>query len=132
MSQKAVTDALTSLGHLFTLKGFANSKDDLPLTDNKVGYVYIITDPDNPNADAEEYVWTDRNEWERLGVVVATDLSAYYNKTQTDAKIKELRDAMITSQEREKISKIIINGDGSKVLTDDGNYSNVQFVIDEI
>lgn len=132
MSQKAVTDALTSLGHLFTLKGFANSKDDLPLTDNKVGYVYIITDPANPNADAEEYVWTDRNEWERLGVVVATDLSAYYNKTQTDAKIKELRDVMITAQEREKISKIIINGDGSKVLTDDGNYSNVQFVIDEI
>lgn len=132
MSQKAVTDAITSLGHLFTLKGFANNLADLPISnDNNVGDVYIIHSATS-DGDCEEYVWTPDKKWERLGVVVKTDLSAYYTITQVDTKLQAIRDAMITSVERAKISKIITDGDGTKVLTNDGQYSKVEFVIDEI
>lgn len=130
MSQKAVTDALTSLGHLFTLKGVVSDLTDLPTTDNKQGDVYIVV-TDATATDAEEYVWTG-TKWERLGVVVKTDLSAYYTKDEIDTELADIRANAITTAERQKLNTIVTDGDGTKVLTNDGIYSNIVFEVDEI
>ena len=62
-------------GNIFTIKGSVPTFDDLPLSGNANGDVFLV----GPRADGsyDEYFWTDANVWELLGTTV-TDLSEEY------------------------------------------------------
>lgn len=74
-TKKYADDLISNLGSVFTFKGTKTSTSNLPLTGNKQGDVWLVTD------DNSEYVWTlsassgTIDGWEKLGVVV--DLSGY-------------------------------------------------------
>ena len=75
-------------------------------------------------AELEEYVRTDANKWEKLGITTKVDLTVYYTKTESDERYAAKADG-ITEEERTKVSKISTTGDGTKVLTDNGTYAPV-------
>ncbi len=50
--------------NIFNLKGTVSTIEDLPLTDNKVGDVYLVGPRDDNSYD--EYLWTE-SAWEFLG-----------------------------------------------------------------
>lgn len=68
-----ITDAYTKtevdnlISTVFTFKGTKATVAELPSSGNKVGDVWHVTEDDN------EYVWTDSNVWEDLGVTVSLD-----------------------------------------------------------
>lgn len=62
-------------GNIFTIKGSVATFDDLPLSGNTNGDVYLV----GPRSDGsyDEYFWTDASVWELLGTT-ATNLSEEY------------------------------------------------------
>ena len=68
-----ITDAYTKtevdnlISAVFTFKGTKATVAELPSSGNKVGDVWHVTEDDN------EYVWTDSNAWEGLGVTISLE-----------------------------------------------------------
>lgn len=62
-------------GNIFTIKGSVVTFDDLPLSGNANGDVYLV----GPRSDGsyDEYFWTDASVWELLGTT-AINLSEEY------------------------------------------------------
>jgi prefoldin subunit 5 len=78
---KTEVDGLVS--GVFHFEGVKDSYDALPVEGNTKGDVYQVGD--------KEYAWNG-TEWVELGFVV--DLSGYYTKTEVDAEVKEVQDAL--------------------------------------
>lgn len=118
-----VNTKVQALGNVFTLKGRKDTYAEVEaLSDAKVGDVWLVGTADA--AELEEYVRTDANKWEKLGITTKVDLTVYYTKTESDERYAAKADG-ITNEEREKVSKISTAGDGTKVLTDNGTYTSV-------
>lgn len=118
-----VNTKIQSLGNVFTLKGRKDTYTEVEaLTDAKVGDVWLVGTSDA--AELEEYVRTDANKWEKLGITTKVDLTVYYTKTESDERYAAKADG-ITAEERTKVGKISTAGDGTKVLTDNGTYTSV-------
>lgn len=118
-----VNTKIQALGNLFTLKGRKDTYAEVEaLTGAKVGDVWLVGTSDAE--ELEEYVRTDANKWEKLGITTKVDLTVYYTKTESDERYAAKADG-ITTEEREKVSKISTAGDGTKVLTDNGTYTPV-------
>lgn len=113
-----VTNAIASLGAVFKLKGRVDSFGQLPTEGNVAGDMYLVGAEGTP--DSSEYVWTSESKWEHIGDA-SIDLSNYVTKTDADADYAAKADG-ITAEERQKVAKIIINGTGTKVLSDNGTY----------
>lgn len=118
-----VNTKIQSLGNIFTLKGRKDTYFEVEaILDAKVGDVWLVGGSDAP--ELEEYVRTDANKWEKLGITTKVDLTVYYTKTESDERYAAKADG-ITSEERTKVGKISTAGDGTKVLTDNGTYTPV-------
>lgn len=74
--KKQIKNAVSELGTILELKGVVSATNKLPLTGNKKGDVYIVSE------DNTEYVWTSDNasglitDYEELGPVVAANPSS--------------------------------------------------------
>ena len=62
------------------VKGILLSIDNLPISNNEIGDMYIIVENEDNNS---EYVWTGDN-WEYIGQKYKIDLSNYYTKSEID------------------------------------------------
>lgn len=78
---KSEIDGLVS--GVFHFEGAKDSYEALPAEGNTKGDVYQVGD--------KEYAWNG-TEWVELGFVV--DLSGYYTKTEVDAEVKKVQDAL--------------------------------------
>lgn len=78
---KTEVDGLVS--GVFHFEGTAESYEALPAENNTKGDVYQVGD--------KEYAWNGTS-WVELGYVV--DLSGYYTKSEADAEIKKVQDAL--------------------------------------
>lgn len=118
---KSISQAVSALGNVFTLKGRVDNEEALPQEGNKAGDVYLVGTAGS--AEFEEMVWVvdgDDAHWELLGRV-SIDLSLYLTKAEAEELYAKKADG-ITAEEREKLSKIKTDGDGTKVLSDAGTY----------
>lgn len=127
---EAINSAIAARGAVYTPQGSKTVAELLALTGVKIGYVYNITDGgtiesgvtvragDNVAA-LKEGNGNQTGMWDVLSGVV--DLSGYLTKEEAGTTYAAKADG-ITSEEREKVSKIKTNGDGTKVLSDAGTY----------
>jgi len=66
LCKKLVTNALSSVGNAFELKGMVNSFSDLPQSGNANGDIYLVGP--NPEGVYEQYVWLEsENSWKSMG-----------------------------------------------------------------
>lgn len=87
----AISEAISSLGTVFNLKGRVDSVSDLPSTNNKSGDVYLVG---KENSDEfYEYYWTS-DTWDYMGITSEIDLSNYYNKTEVNNLLNNKVDAI--------------------------------------
>ena len=78
-----ISDAITALGNIITIKGVKATVDELPTADNKVGDLWFVGADGDTTDNFTEYVWTTSNKWEYLGKVqTEIDLSGYALKTE--------------------------------------------------
>lgn len=127
---EAINSAIAARGAVYTPQGSKTVAELLALTGVKIGYVYNITDGgtiesgvtvragDNVAA-LKEGNGNQTGMWDVLSGVV--DLSGYLTKEEAGTTYAAKADG-ITSEEREKVSKIKTDGDGTKVLSDAGTY----------
>ena len=80
----AISDAISALGNLMTIKGIVATTGELPLADNKTGDVYFVGTAGDTDDSYAEYVWTEAGKWEYIGQIQTTDLSEYYKKSDID------------------------------------------------
>lgn len=83
----AISDAISALGNLMTIKGIVATTGELPLADNKTGDVYFVGTAGDTGDSYAEYVWTADGKWEYIGKITEVDLSNYYNKTEVDTAL---------------------------------------------
>lgn len=84
---EAISDAISALGNLMTIKGIVATTGELPLADNKTGDVYFVGTAGDTGDSYAEYVWTADGKWEYIGKITEVDLSNYYNKTEVDTAL---------------------------------------------
>ena len=118
----SISNAINALGNGLTLKGRVDNEDMLPMEGNKPGDVYLVG-PEGADEFTEK-VWItsdlELGRWETLGRV-SIDLSIYLTKEEADEKYAKKEDG-VTAEEREKLSMIETDGDGSKFLSNNGEY----------
>ena len=129
-----ITDAYTKtqvdnlVSAVFTFKGTKATVSALPSSGNTVGDVWHVT------ADGSEYVWTDQNTWEELGVTVSLDgyaTEAYvqgYAATAAQGTLADsaLQSATIAGLTINKSSNTITKAQLQQALdVDDLDYSKV-------
>ena len=83
----AISDAISALGNLMTIKGIVATTGELPQADNNVGDVYFVGTTGDTGDSYAEYVWTADGKWEYIGKITEVDLSNYYNKTEVDTAL---------------------------------------------
>lgn len=127
---EAINSAIAARGAAYTPKGSKTVAELLELTEVKIGDVYNITDGgtiesgvtvragDNVAA-LKEGNGNQTGMWDVLSGVV--DLSGYLTKEEAGTTYAAKADG-ITSEEREKVSKIKTDGEGNQVLSDAGTY----------
>ncbi|MGN0992958.1 MAG: hypothetical protein ACI4PE_03465 [Bacilli bacterium] len=71
LCKKMISQGISVIGNIFTLKGSVSSKDNLPTTGNNNGDIYLV----GPKTDGsyDEYYWIDPGRWELMGTT-STDL----------------------------------------------------------
>ena len=77
LCKKLIADSISSIGNVFTLQGTLLSKNDLPMSGNKSGDLYLV----GPMSDGsfDEYYWRDPGVWEFMGSTVS-NVSGYISK----------------------------------------------------
>ena len=77
LCKKLIKDAQSESGKLFTLKGTVASINELPLTNNSTGDVYLV----GPKSDGsyDEYFWNDVYGWDPIGTT-SIELDEYINE----------------------------------------------------
>jgi len=132
----AVNEVRSLLSKIFTLKGRVDTKDDLnSIVDPKAGDVYLVGSAGS--TDVQEYVYVDNatsgrksGTWEHIGDP-SIDISNYYTKSEVDGNLTNKVDKVegkglstndYTSEDKAKVAKIITTGDGTKVLSNNGEY----------
>lgn len=83
-----ISEAISTIGNILTIKGVKAALEDLPTTGNKVGDLWFIGIADDTTDSYLEYVWTTSAKWEFLGRIQKdVDLSEYAKITYVDGKI---------------------------------------------
>lgn len=128
----AITNAISALGNLMTIKGVVATVGELPQTDNKVGDTYFVGTAGDTGDSYAEYVWTADDKWEYIGKITEVDLSNYYNKSEVDGlldgKVDTVAGKTLTSNDFTDELKTKLDGiaEGATAvtvddaLTDDG------------
>lgn len=98
----------------------------LPVTDISETTVYLLTDQSGTTPNLYiEYIYVHNHGWEQLGTQTV-DLSGYYTKTETDAKIEAAK--TLTNNDK-KLMKARRQTSGDAVylalIDEDNNYNNV-------
>lgn len=77
LCKKLIADSISSIGNVFTLQGTLLSENDLPMSGNKSGDLYLV----GPMSDGsfDEYYWRDPGVWEFMGSTVS-NVSGYISK----------------------------------------------------
>lgn len=90
----AISNAISALGNLMTIKGIVETIDKLPKSDNNVGDVYFVGAQEDKTDSFSEYVWTENNKWEFIGrVAPEIDLEPYATKDWVGEQLKALNEA---------------------------------------
>lgn len=93
----AISDAISALGNLMTVKGIVEDTTKLPTTDNKIGDVYLVGVQGETTDSFSEYIWTENNKWEFMGrVATEVNLDAYATKVWVTEQLTGLNDAKHT------------------------------------
>ena len=93
----AISEAVSALGNLMTVKGIVEDTTKLPTTNNKVGDVYLVGVQGETTDSFSEYVWTENNKWEFMGrVATEVSLDAYATKVWVTEQLTGLNDAKHT------------------------------------
>ena len=93
----AISEAISALGNLMTVKGIVEDTTKLPTTDNKVGDVYLVGTQGETTDSFSEYIWTENNKWEFMGrVATEVNLDAYATKVWVTEQLTGLNDAKHT------------------------------------
>lgn len=80
-TDNAISEAIGNLGTLFRFKGRVDTVNDLPVSDNQQGDVYLVgTEGANEFA---EYYWTGTF-FDYMGKTISIDLTDYYKKSEVD------------------------------------------------
>lgn len=74
LCKKLISQSVSALGDIFTVKGSVSSISELPTSGNKNGDFYLV----GPKADGsyDEYYWSDALVWESMGST-ASDMGGY-------------------------------------------------------
>ena len=115
----AVSNAVTALGTIMTIKGVVSSFNNLPASNNSTGDVYFVPQNNSSTNDAYlEYVWvvptSGTPAWEYIGKVEQTiDLSGYATITYVDTQI-----ATLTASAHTHSNKTILDNTTASFTTD--------------
>lgn len=66
LSKKAIAESISHLGDVFTVKGNKSSFDELPMSGNKNGDIYLVGP--NENGSFNKYYWSGNEQWETMGI----------------------------------------------------------------
>lgn len=80
-TDNAISEAIGNLGTLFRFKGRVDTVNDLPVSDNQQGDVYLVG-AEGANEFAE-YYWTGTF-FDYMGKTISIDLTDYYKKSEVD------------------------------------------------
>ena len=80
-TDNAISEAIGNLGTLFRFKGRVDTVNDLPVSDNQQGDVYLVG-AEGANEFAE-YYWTGTF-FDYMGKTTSIDLTDYYKKSEVD------------------------------------------------
>lgn len=80
-TDNAISEAIGNLGTLFRFKGRVDTVNDLPVSDNQQGDVYLVG-AEGTNEFAE-YYWTGTF-FDYMGKTTSVDLTDYYKKSEVD------------------------------------------------
>ena len=80
-TDNAISEAIGNLGTLFRFKGRVDTVNDLPVSDNQQGDVYLVG-AEGANEFAE-YYWTGTF-FDYMGKTTSVDLTDYYKKSEVD------------------------------------------------
>lgn len=130
----AISEAVSALGNLMTVKGIVEDTTKLPTTNNKVGDVYLVGVQGETTDSFSEYVWTENNKWEFMGrVATEVSLDAYATKVWVTEQLTGLNDAKHTHTNKDILdattasftTELETKLNGLKNTTVDGEISDV-------
>ena len=130
----AISEAVSVLGNLMTVKGIVEDTTKLPTTNNKVGDVYLVGVQGETTDSFSEYVWTENNKWEFMGrVATEVSLDAYATKVWVTEQLTGLNDAKHTHTNKDILdattasftTELETKLNGLKNTTVDGEISDV-------
>ena len=116
LCKKLIANSIAALGDVFDIKGTVATKEDLPMSGNKNGDVYLV----GPQKDGSynEYFWSSFEQWESMGST-ATNLDG----AVTEEKLYKGEDKTGTITEPAEGTilyefKTLINGDIDDIDTE--------------
>lgn len=80
-TDNAISEAIGNLGTLFRFKGRVDTVNDLPVSDNQQGDVYLVGA--ESASEFAEYYWTGTF-FDYMGKTTSVDLTDYYKKSDVD------------------------------------------------
>ena len=104
-----IESAIQSLGKIITIKGTADSFENLPEAENNAGDLWFVKSDSSENDIYNEYIWITEifgnGKWEFIGQATSqVDLSEYSTKEYVDEHISQLKNETISLTDQ-----IIIN-----------------------